>query len=309
MMSDRSTRRRSIAVAVALATGLQVGGCAGVAEVTGTATQDDLMQLRADVTQLQLGLQRARADVERLSGTTDSRGREQLAQQQKQSEEIVRRLDALATTVAGLTSRMDEMSARIEAVSRRAAPPATPPRATTPPPIAGAPPVTPSPPSATPSAPPATPPSSASRSVTTATLQPQDVYQAAYIDYSKGSYMLAIAGFREFLRRYPEHDLADNAQYWVGEAHFSLSRNHANAGQADKATQELQLAVQEFRKVIANYPRGDKTPTALYKEAIALIELKQRDLALARLQYLVDNFPQAEETPLARERLTALKGE
>jgi hypothetical protein len=25
------------------------------------------------------------------------------------------------------------------------------------------------------------------------------------------------------------------------------------------------------------------------------------------LQYLVDNFPQAEEAPLARERLTALK--
>jgi tol-pal system protein YbgF len=290
--------------------GLLVGGCAGVAEVTGTATQDDLMQLRADVTQLQLGLQRARADVERLSGTSDTRGREQLAQQQKQSEEIVRRLDALTTTVAGLTSRMDEMSARIEAVSRRAAPPATPPRATTPPPTAGTPPATPpSPPSTTPSAPPATPPASTPRSATTATLQPQDVYQAAYIDYSKGSYMLAIAGFREFLRRYPEHELADNAQYWVGEAHFSLSRNHANAGQADKATQELQLAVQEFRKVIANYPRGDKTPTALYKEAIALIDLKQRDLALARLQYLVDNFPQAEETPLARERLTALKGE
>ena len=104
-----------------------------------------------------------------------------------------------------------------------------------------------------------------------------------------------------------DHELADNSQYWIGEAHFSISRGHANAGQADKAKEELERAVQEFRKVIANYPRGDKAPTALYKEALALLELKQPGVGQARLQYLVDNFPQAEETPLARERLAALK--
>jgi TolA-binding protein len=59
--------------------------------------------------------------------------------------------------------------------------------------------------------------------------------------------------------------------------------------------------------VVANYPRGDKTPTALYKEGLALLELKRSDLAQARLQYLVDNFPQAAETPLARERLASIK--
>ena len=65
--------------------------------------------------------------------------------------------------------------------------------------------------------------------------------------------------------------------------------------------------MQEFKKVQANYPRADKVPTALYKEALALIDLKQPTLAQARLQYLVDNFPRAEETSLARERLTTLK--
>ena len=133
------------------------------------------------------------------------------------------------------------------------------------------------------------------------------MYQAAYIDFSKGSYALAIAGFREFLRRYPDNDLAGGAQYWVGEAHFSMARGHANAGQSDKAAESLQQAVQEFKKVIANYPRSDKAPTSLYKEALALIELKQPALAQARLQYLIENFPQAEETPLAKERLATLK--
>jgi tol-pal system protein YbgF len=138
-------------------------------------------------------------------------------------------------------------------------------------------------------------------------LQPQDIYQAAYIDFSKGSYQLAIAGFREFLRRFPDHQLAGAAQYWIGEAYFSIARGFTNAGQADKATEGLEQAVQEFRKVQANYARSDKTATALYKEALALLELKQPAVAQARLQYLVDNFPQAEEAPLARERLTALK--
>jgi TolA-binding protein len=48
-------------------------------------------------------------------------------------------------------------------------------------------------------------------------------------------------------------------------------------------------------------------PTALYKEALALAELKQTGLARARLQYLLDHFPQSEEAPLAKERLAALR--
>ena len=65
--------------------------------------------------------------------------------------------------------------------------------------------------------------------------------------------------------------------------------------------------MKEFRKVVVNYPRGGKIPTALYKEALALAELKQTALAKERLQYLLDHFPQSEEAPLAKERLAALK--
>ena len=40
---------------------------------------------------------------------------------------------------------------------------------------------------------------------------------------------------------------------------------------------------------------------------LALVELKQTALAQARLQYLVEHFPQSEEAPLAKERLASLK--
>jgi len=205
----------------------------------------------------------------------------------------------LATSVSALTSRVDELSSRVDSQARqpRATPPLVAPRSaapgssTAPPPVPGPPPA-----SAVPGA----------RSTTSSTA-PQDAYQAAYIDFSKGSYPIAITGFREFLRRYPDHPLAGSAQYWVGEAQLGLARSQANSGQAERSTLALEQAVQEFRKVVANYPRSEKAPSALYKEAIVLIELKQPSVAQARLQYLVDNFPQSEETPLAREKLAAMK--
>ena len=54
-------------------------------------------------------------------------------------------------------------------------------------------------------------------------------------------------------------------------------------------------------------PAPTLTKSAIAQEALALIELKQNALAQARLQYLVEHFPQSEEAPLAKERLASLK--
>ena len=175
-----------------------------------------------------------------------------------------------------------------------APPPAVAPPATTPPAVAA-----PAPP------PRATPPLAPGRPVAGATAE--ESYQAAYLDFSRGRYELAMTGFREFLRRYPDSPLADSAQYGIGESYYSMAGAATAQGQTDKATRALEQSVQEFRKVIVIYPRGAKVPPALYKEALALTELKQTGLARSRLQYLVDHFPQSEEAPLAKERLAALK--
>lgn len=299
---------------------LLFGGCAGVADVTGTATQTDLYQLRADLTAVNQTAQRARTETEALAAQTERRARERAAEDERRTQALTQRLDMLTTAVTALTGRVDDLTARVDLLnrqSRAAAPPAT---TATPPAPAPPPSATPAPPppgttampAPRPAAPPVTatpPPPSNGATIrpSTSALQPDDIYQAAYIDFSKGSYSLAIAGFREFLRRFPTHPLAGNAQYWIGEANFSMARAHINDGQTANATTALEQAVVEYRKVIANYPRGEKAPTAIYKEALALIELKQTALALTRLQYLVDNFPQAQETPLARERLLALR--
>ena len=281
--------------ALLLAPLLIAGGCAGAAEVTGVAMQQDVFQLRSEVARVQQTAQRAKTELDGLSVQLDRRVRDQQTEGERQSAAVTQRLDGLASTLSTLSARLDELATQVDGLGRQlrgGAPAAARPAAPAPAP----------PPAAAPLAAPVAP-----ARPTTGALQPQDIYQAAYIDFSKGSYSLAIAGFREFLRRYPDHDLAGNAQYWIGEGYTALARSYANADQADKEAESLNQAVQEFRKVLANYPRADKASTALYKEALALIELKQPQQAAARLQYLVDNFPQAEETPLAKERLASLR--
>ena len=328
-----AARTRAFVLAVALLS----SGCATGADVAGLATQDEVLRLRSDLSALQRSVQQARAQTEALSSQVSIQTTARPAAPPPPSEpppprpvEVSnQRLDSVAASLTALTKRVDDLSSRLDTFGRQfrasvvrpglgvaqapppsVAPPPTPPIAapatavpSTAAPAAPTPSAAPARPAPAPSPAPAPPPA---RPIASA-LPPQDLYQASYIDFSKGNYALAIDGFREFLRRYPDHAQASNAQYWIGEGYAALAQQHANAGQAERATEALQRAVQEFRKVVANYPRGDRAPTALYKEALTLVELKQPALAQARLQYLVDNFPQAEEIPLARERLAALK--
>jgi tol-pal system protein YbgF len=304
-LSSREITGRGLALLLGVV--LSLAGCAEVQEATGVATQQDLFQLRQDVAAAQQTATRARADADAVSAQIKSRPG---GESDKQVAALSRQVDSLSETLTTLTGRVDELSTRLDTLTRQL-------RTGQAPATSGS--AAPRSPSAAPSgtavpAVPASPGTAAPGPVaavpqrpSAASLQPQDIYQAAYIDFSKGSYSLAIAGFREFLRRYPDHELAGSAQYWIGEAYLSLARGFSDSGQSDKSTESLEQAVQEFKKVLANYPRADKVPTALYKEALALIDLKQPAQAQARLQYLVDNFPRSEETNLARERLATLK--
>lgn len=281
-------RRRALLLA-----SLLLGGCASVQDATGVATQQDLLQLRTDVTLVQQRAQRALGEAEAALAQAQRRDRDTEAERRLAA--LTQRVDALTASLTTLSGQLDEINGKLEALSRQ-------PRAVAPPPA------TPSRPSgAAPAAPASPAPPPVGSRPTTNTLQPQDIYQAAYLDFSKGSYALAIAGFREFLRRFPDQALAGAAQYWIGEAHFSLARGYANAGQTQQANEALEQAMQEFRKVLANYPRSDKAPASLYKEALVLLELNQPAVAQQRLQYLVETFPQSEEAALARERLSALR--
>jgi len=260
---------------------ITVGGCAGTMDET---TQQEMAQLRRDVNALNLAVHRGRGESDTSLNQIDRRSREQAAENARQTAAMNTRLESLSAEVNRLSARVDELSRRLDSQNRA--------------PSGG------SGPSPRPTPAPTPPPSGGSKSSN----EPgaEESYKAAYSDFTKGNYTLAVAEFRDFVRQYPDSPRVDSAQYWIGESYFSIGRAAAAAGQPEKSREALERSVQEFRKVFVNYPGGRQVPTALYKEALALVELKQMKVAQARLQYLVDNFPQSEEAPLARERLKSL---
>ena len=121
---------------------------------------------------------------------------------------------------------------------------------------------------------------------------PMKIYQAAYRDYQRGNFDLAIAGFRDFLTRMPSSDLADNAAYWIGESLFSQKK--------------YREAIEQFDVVVNSYARSDKVPGSLLKKGYAYITLGERAQGIVQLQYVVHEHPSSQEAALARTRLKQL---
>ncbi|HSE94961.1 MAG TPA: tetratricopeptide repeat protein [Methylomirabilota bacterium] len=285
-------------------------GC--VPEATTPLLREDWDRLRADLSRIEQTLQKSQAEIKADLQEADRRTAQTLGEVQRGVAQVGSRLDEIGRNVGQLDRRVDELRGRIDALALQydvagppvpggapAARPAGPPggRAGPPAPVGAA----PSPP-APGGSPPATPPAPGGLPG-----QATDLYQTAYIDYTRGNYNLAIAAFAEFLRLYPDSDLAEKAQYWIGECHFSLARDFQRRGDQARATQAFERAVQEFRRVPIRFPRGDRVPAALYKESLSLLALGQPSLAEARLQFLIDQYPSTEEAAKARDELSRIK--
>ena len=280
-------RSRAVVGRLVLGASLGLAGCAALqhqvstqgAELAELRTGVDglrsgLQALRQQVAALQAAMESAdrRATAEREAGEARGRGTQDVAQRLATVE---RRVEELGEGVAGLevgTATLAEQFARLEAGTATAV---SPPR--------------PRPGGRQPGPP----------------ISPEELFDRGMESYRAGELGQAVLDFEEFADKHPGHPLTPSAHFWIGEAYFSMAR--ATASQPEKARENLEQAVQEFRKVVVAYPRGSKVPTALYKEALALVDLKQTALAQARLQYLVEHFPQSEEAPLAKERLASLK--
>ncbi len=118
-------------------------------------------------------------------------------------------------------------------------------------------------------------------------------YEEARKLLEEKDYRGSIARFKEFLKKYPESDYSDNAQYWIGEGHYAL--------------REFDQAILEFDAVRRKYPKGDKVPAALLKLAFAFAELGDRLDARLILQELIDRYPQSQEVVKAKQKLKALE--
>ena len=120
-------------------------------------------------------------------------------------------------------------------------------------------------------------------------------YQTAFGLLKDGQYDRAIAAFQKFLVAYPNSQLADNAQYWLGEAYY-----------VNRSFPEAQAA---FQRVVDKYPQSRKRPDALLKIGYCQYELKQPDLAKNTLTVVTTQFPDTPAGHLAQQRLEKMAAE
>ena len=118
------------------------------------------------------------------------------------------------------------------------------------------------------------------------------LYESAYQDLIKGQHEQAREGFMLYLRFLPQGELADEAQYWIGET-------YNNEGQVEKA-------MQAFQNLISSYPESDRVPAAMFKLGNYQISLGQANTGKKTFEALIERFPQAKESHLAQLRLQEL---
>ncbi len=121
----------------------------------------------------------------------------------------------------------------------------------------------------------------------------RDLYDSAYIDFTRGEYEMALSGFEAFVERFPGSSLADNATYWMGECNGALER--------------WDDALAQYRLLRDRYPEGDKVKSSLLKEGMTLLELRRVAEGEAVLRELLQRFPHSEEARLAREKLAEVE--
>jgi tol-pal system protein YbgF len=119
----------------------------------------------------------------------------------------------------------------------------------------------------------------------------QDEYRTGLRALQERQYDRAIQEFRAFQRKYPSSEMADDAQYWIGESYFTQK--------------DYNRAILEFNDVL-KYRKGDRVPAALLRQAQAFIEIGDKTDARLILQKLLNDHPNSEEARDAKDRLQAL---
>jgi tol-pal system protein YbgF len=123
-------------------------------------------------------------------------------------------------------------------------------------------------------------------------LSEDGIYQTAKQAFDQGDLELARERFQKLIETYPKSNMADNAQFWIGEIYYH--------------EKWYEKAILEYQKVIENYPNGNKVQSSLLKQGFSFFNLG--DKANARLIFteLIKKYPKSNEAKIAKKKLKGL---
>jgi tol-pal system protein YbgF len=118
------------------------------------------------------------------------------------------------------------------------------------------------------------------------------LYSQGMSYFSGGQYDLSMQAFQDYLKYYKDTDRASNAQFYIGECYYS-QKNYKDA-------------IEAYDLCIEKYPTGNKAAAAQLKKGYALLALDQKAAGVRELRSLIQRFPDADESDLARQKLKKL---
>jgi tol-pal system protein YbgF len=119
---------------------------------------------------------------------------------------------------------------------------------------------------------------------------PESLYEGALERIQKeGDFAKGRERMETFLKRYPEHELAVNAMYWIGESFYGEKK--------------YENAILQFQDVIQKHADHPKVAAALLKQGLAFRALGDDKNARVILQQVIERFPKSEEAKKAKEKL------
>lgn len=124
-------------------------------------------------------------------------------------------------------------------------------------------------------------------------LDKEAVYAAAYETFKEGKYEKSRADFHNFLKKYPNSEYSDNAQFWIGESYYFEKK--------------YEKAILEYEKVIKGYPKGNKVPYALLKQGLSFFMLGDKPSAQLILQQVIRDYPNTNQARIARSKLIEMR--
>lgn len=119
-------------------------------------------------------------------------------------------------------------------------------------------------------------------------------YRAGLTQYQRGDTQKAVQTLRAVVNKNPKNELVPYAQYWIGESYFSQGKYNE--------------AILAYNEVLVGFPKSDRVPAALLRQAAAFAELGDKIDARLILQKLVSEHPQSPEAARAKKQLLALGG-
>lgn len=111
-------------------------------------------------------------------------------------------------------------------------------------------------------------------------------YQRAMTALKAGQHEVAAKLFRALALQFPDHDLAPNAMYWLGETYYGRYKYSG--------------AIPVFQQVTERYPKSGKAPDALLKLGKCHERMGKIDEAIAVYERVIREFPDSAAARLAR---------